>query len=70
MFLQKFNHLGQVLHNLFSNGIISSHGKWKVHERILVILADQPGPNGQLFCLHSFKKNYPMKPTYTLNEMI
>ena len=31
------------------------HGRWKVHERILVILAAQPGPNGRLSCLHSFK---------------
>ena len=26
-----------------------------IHERILGILAAQPGPNGQLSCLHSFK---------------
>ena len=29
-------------------------------EGILVILADQPGPNGQLFCLHSLKILSPM----------
>ena len=32
-----------------------NQGRLKVHERILVILAAQPGPNGQLSCLHSFK---------------
>ena len=31
------------------------HGRRKVHECILVILAEQPGPNGRLSCLHSFK---------------
>jgi hypothetical protein len=34
---------------------ISLHGRRKVHERILVIWAAQPGPNGQLSRLHSFK---------------
>ena len=33
----------------------TNHGRRKVHERILIILAAQPGPNSQLFCLHSFK---------------
>ena len=47
----------------------TSHGRRKVHERILVILADQPEPNGQLSCLHSFKIFWPMKPSYTSNEM-
>ena len=28
------------------------------------------GPNGQLFCLHSFKIFGHMKPSYTSNEMI
>ena len=46
-----------------------THGRRKVHEHILVILAAQPGPNGQLFCLHSFKNFSPMKPSYTSNEM-
>ena len=40
------------------------HGRRKVHECILVILAAQPGPNGQLSCLHSFKIFWPMKPSY------
>ena len=31
------------------------HGRRKVHERILVILPAQQGPNGQFSCLHSFK---------------
>ena len=31
------------------------HGRLKVHERMLVIWAAQPGPNDQLFWLHSFK---------------
>ena len=36
-----------------------------VHEHILGILAAQPGPNGRLSCLHSFKIFWPMKPPYT-----
>ena len=32
-----------------------AHGRRKVHKRIHVILAAQPGPNGRLSCLHSFK---------------
>ena len=39
-----------------------NHRRRKVHERILVILAAQPGPNGQLSCLHSFKIFWHMKP--------
>ena len=46
-----------------------SHGRRKVHKRILIILADQPGLNGWLSCLHSFKIFWPMKPSYTSNEM-
>ena len=38
----------------FKNYMLS-HGRWKVHEPMLVIWAAQPGPNGQLSCLHSFK---------------
>ena len=52
---------------LKSSGL--NHGRGKVHEHILVILADQPGPNGRLSCLHSFKIFWPMKPSYTSNEM-
>ena len=39
----------------FSIGINETHRRRKVHEGILAILAAQPGPNGQLFCLHNFK---------------
>ena len=35
-----------------------------VHERIFGISVAQPGPNGQLSCLHSFKIFWPMKPSY------
>ena len=34
---------------------VRNHRRQKVHERILAILAAQPGPNGQLSGLHSFK---------------
>ena len=34
------------------------------------IWAAQPGPNGQLSCLHSFKIVLPMKPSYTPNNII
>ena len=40
---------------LFLLSIATTHGRRKVHERMLVILAAQPEPNGRLFCLHSFK---------------
>ena len=43
------------------------HGRWKVHEPMLVIWAAQPGANGQLSCLHSFKIFWHMKPSYTSN---
>ena len=43
------------------------HGRRKVQECILVILAAQPGLNGWLSCLHSFKIFWPMKPSYTSN---
>ena len=39
-------------------------GRRKVHKFILVTLAAQPGPNGQLSCLHSYKIFWPMKPSY------
>ena len=45
------------------------HGRRKVHKRMLVIWAAQPGPNGQLSCLHSFKVFWPIKSSYTSNEM-
>ena len=40
---------------IFSNILAMCHVRLKVDKCILVILADQPGPNGQLSCLHSFK---------------
>ena len=36
---------------------------------MLVIWAAQPGPNGQLSCLHSIKYFWPMKPSYPSSEM-
>ena len=32
-------------------------------------IGNQPGRNGQLSCLHSFKLFWPMKPSYASNEM-
>ena len=46
---------------------VSKHERRKVHEPMLGILAAQPGPNGRLSCLHSFKIFWPMKPSYTSN---
>ena len=45
---------------------VALHRRRKVHERMLVIWA---ALNGQLSCLHSFKIVWPMKPSYTSNEM-
>jgi hypothetical protein len=45
--------------------IANIHRRRKVHERVLVILAEHPGPKGQLSCLHSFKIVWPMKPSST-----
>ena len=33
----------------------TNHGRRKAHQCILGILAAQPGPNGQVSCLHRFK---------------
>ena len=38
--------------------IRTNHGRRKVHKRILVILAAQPGPNGGLSCLHFNQENW------------
>ena len=46
-----------------------NQGRRKVHDCILVILAAQPGLNGRISCLHSLKIFWPMKPSYTSNEM-
>ena len=39
------------------------------HGTMLIIWAAQHRPNSRLSCLHSFKIFWPMKPSYTLNEM-
>ena len=59
--------LAQLLSYNFYKAFWQTHGRQKVHERIR--WADQPGPNGQLSCLHSFKIFSPLKPSYTSNEM-
>ena len=41
------------LHNILK--VSKSQKQFMVSSRILVILADQTGPNGRLSCLHSFK---------------
>ena len=40
--------------------LYSSHRRQNIQERIFIIWAAQPGPNGQLSCLHSFKIFWPM----------
>ena len=66
------NHLSrikQLEENLVKIKIYRNHGRRKVYEHILFILAAQPGPNGQLSCLHCFKIFWPMKPSYISNEL-
>ena len=55
---------------VLSWGVLGSlHERQKVPEHMLLILAAHPGQNGQLSCLHTFKNFWPMKPSFTSNEM-
>ena len=47
--------------------MLSFHGRRKVHERILVILADQPGPTS---CLHSQGAQYESTIIFYLLKFI
>ena len=40
-----------------------------MEDRMLVIWAAQPGPNGHFPCHHSFKIFWPMKPSYSSNKI-
>ena len=46
-----------------------THGRRKVHKRMLVVWAAQRGLNDQRSCLHSFKIFCPLKPSYISNKM-
>ena len=63
---------GQVSNNYFTKKYTAKMGevpgRWKVHVRILIRLADQPEPTGQLSCLYSCKIVWPMIPSSISNE--